>query len=306
MVVHHLRRSEQRTVHYRWDRTLPPVAVVAPGDEVIVETRSGEDDQLRPGDPPQAVAALDRSRIHALSGPIYVNGARPGDVLEVSVLELTPARWGLVLQRPGAGLLTDFPPYLRFIPLDLERGTASFAPGISVPLRPFLGVMGVAPAEGVHSTIPPGSHGGNLDCRDAVAGSVLSLPVFVPGALFSCGDGHAAQGDGEVCVTAIECAMTARLRFQVRHDYALSDPCLETPDAWMTLSAAPTLEAAARQALAAMLDFIVERTGLSRADAYALSSLAVDLRINQVVNRPMVGVRAVLPKSVISAPAPAP
>jgi acetamidase/formamidase len=306
MAVHYLARSEQGNIHYRWDRGLRPAISVEPGDEVIVETRTGEDDQLRPGDPPDAIAAVDRGRIHALTGPIFVNGAEPGDVLEVSVLSITPAEWGLTLQRPGGGLLTDFPPYLRFFQLDVERWTAEFAPGIVVPLRPFLGVMGVAPAEGVHSTIPPGSHGGNLDCKDVLAGTVLSLPVFVPGALFSCGDGHAAQGDGEVCITAIECAMTARLRFQVRKGRHLSDPQLETPDAWMTLSAAPTLEDAARRALEAMLDLIVARTGLSRADAYALASMAVDLRINQVVNQPMMGVRAVLPKTTISGPSPAP
>jgi acetamidase/formamidase len=159
--------------------------------------------------------------------------------------------------------------------------------------------MGVAPAEGEHSTFPPGSHGGNLDCRDLVAGARLYLPVFVPGALFSCGDGHAAQGDGEVCVNAIECGMTGRLTFDVQKGRTIADPQAETPQSLMTLSAAPTLEEAARRCLGAMLDLIMERTRLGRPDAYALASIAVDLRINQVVNRPMMGVRAVLPKAVL-------
>ena len=132
-----------------------------------------------------------------------------------------------------------------------------------------------------------------------VAGATLYLPVFVPGALFSCGDGHAAQGDGEVCVNAIECAMIARLTFDVQRGRTIADPQAETPQSLMTLSAAPTLEEAAQRCLGAMLDLIMERTGLGRPDAYALASIAVDLRINQVVNRPMMGVRAVLPKTVL-------
>jgi acetamidase/formamidase len=169
-----------------------------------------------------------------------------------------------------------------------------------VPLRPFLGVMGVAPAEpGEHSTIPPGPHGGNLDCRALVAGSTLFLPVFHSGALFSCGDGHAAQGDGEVCVTAIECAVTARVRLEVHKGATLVRPRAETPDAYLTLGAAPTFEEAARQCLEDMLELITERTGLGRSDAYALASVAVDIRVNQLVNRPMIGVRAVLPRAVL-------
>jgi acetamidase/formamidase len=168
-----------------------------------------------------------------------------------------------------------------------------------VPLAPFLGVMGVAPAAGPCSTIEPGLHGGNLDCRDAIAGTVLRLPIQVAGALFSCGDGHAAQGDGEVCVTALECALTARLRFELERGRALPGPLLETPDAWMTLASAPTVEDAARAAVEAMLALICERTSLDRAAAYALASLAVDVRINQLVNGTQMGVRAVLAKSVL-------
>jgi acetamidase/formamidase len=293
-----LRRDDDRNIHYRWNAALPPVLTIDSGAEVIVETRSGEDDQFRPDSGPADVARLDMRRLHALSGPIFVRGAEPGDTLAVHILEVTTADWGFSMQRPGAGLLLGFPDYFRAY--TLRDGFAELSPTVRVPLRPFLGIMGVAPAEGAHSTIPPGPHGGNLDCRDLIAGTTLYLPVFVPGALFSCGDGHAAQGDGEVCVTAIECAVTARLRFTVLKDRSISEPTAETPDAWMTLSAAPTFEDAARSCIESILDLIEDKTGLNRADAYALSSAAVDLRINQVVNRPMIGVRAVLPKHLVS------
>jgi acetamidase/formamidase len=298
MAVDTLRRDDTRNIHFRWSATRPPALTIDSGAEVIVETRSGEDDQFHPDSTAADVAALDMRRLHALSGPIFVRGAEPGDTLAVHIMEVAAASWGFTMQRPGAGLLLGFPDYFRAFAL--RDGYAEVTPTVRVPVRPFLGVMGVAPAEREHSTIPPGPHGGNLDCRDLVAGSILYLPVFVPGALFSCGDGHAAQGDGEVCVTAIECAVTARLRFEVlRGGPRISEPRAETPEALLTLSAAPTFEQAARQCLEAMLEVIAERTGLGRADAYALASAAVDLRINQVVNRPMIGVRAVLPKAVL-------
>jgi acetamidase/formamidase len=289
-----LRRDDDRNIHFQWDAALPPVLTIDSGDEVVIETRSGEDGQFRPDSTPADVAAMDMRRLHALSGPICVRGAEPGDTLAVDILSVSTADWGFTMQRPGAGFLRGFPDYFRAY--RLADGFAELS-GLRIPLRPFLGVMGVAPAAGKLSTIPPGPHGGNLDCRDIVAGSTLYLPVFVPGALFSCGDGHAAQGDGEVCVTAIECAVTARLRLAVLKQ-RLSQPRLETPDALMTLSAAETFEDAARQCLEDMLDLIGERTTLSRADAYALASVAVDLKINQVVNR-TVGVRAVLPKAIL-------
>lgn len=293
-----LRRDDDRNVHFQWDASLPPVLTVDSGSEVVVETRSGEDGQFRPDSTPADVAAMDMRRLHALSGPIFVRGAEPGDTLAVEVLQISTADWGFTMQRPGAGFLLGFPDYFRAY--RLADGFAQLgASNIRIPLRPFLGVMGIAPANGVLSTIPPGPHGGNLDCRDLVAGSTLYLPVFVSGALFSCGDGHAAQGDGEVCVTAIECAVTAHLRLSVlKGGIPLTSPRAETTDTYMCLSAAPTFEEAARVCLEDMLLLISEHTGLTRADAYALASAAVDLRINQVVNR-TVGVRAVLPKAIL-------
>jgi acetamidase/formamidase len=299
MTSYRLRRDDDRNIHFKWNAALPPVLSVPSGSEVVIETRSGEDDQLSQTSTAADVEALDMRRLHALSGPIAIQDAQPGDTLAVHILDVTPSNWGFTMQRPGAGFLLGFPTYLRTF--DLTNNSAELAPGIRIPLRPFLGVMGVAPADGEHSTIPPGPHGGNLDCRDLVAGSTLYLPVFVTGALFSCGDGHAAQGDGEVCVTAIECALTARLRFDViKPDTALRAPRAETPDALITIGAAPTFEEAARQCLDAMLELITERTGLDRSDAYALASIAVDMRVNQLVNRPMIGVRAVLPKAILT------
>jgi acetamidase/formamidase len=304
-------------VHYRWDAALPPIAEVDPGTVLTIETRSGEDDQLRLGDGPDAVDRLDFSRLHALTGPILVRGAVPGQLLVVRVESFDLGPSGFVLQRAGAGLLRGFPTYLRWVDLDAAAGLARFAPGIDIPLAPFLGVMGVAPAGPPVRTIEPGPHGGNLDCRDLGAGATLYLPIQVPGALFSCGDAHAAQGDGEVCVTAIETALRVRLQLDLLVPATLlADPVAETPDAWMTLSAAATVEEAAARAVEAMIGLIAGSgavagsTRLSRADAYALVSAAGDVRINQLVNGDRFGVRVVLPKAILAMPslgsAPAP
>lgn len=305
MTAHRLARDDDRNIHHAWDPAIPPVLTIAPGDEVLVEARSGEDDQVRQTSTVDDLAHVDLSRVHALSGPIAVRGAEPGDALAVEILALEPAGWGFTMMRPGAGLLPDFASWLRTYPIDRDRRVVEFAPGIDIPLAPFLGQMGVAPADGPRPTIPPGAFGGNLDCREMVAGTCLRLPVLVPGALFSCGDGHAAQGDGEVCLTAVECAMTARLRFNVEHLPWLRAPLLETAAAWLTFGAAPSLEPAATEALEAMLDLLGRVAGLDQASAYALASAAVDLRVNQVVNRPNVGVRAAVPKAVLARVAPA-
>jgi acetamidase/formamidase len=229
-----------------------------------------------------------------------VTGAEPGDGLVVRIVDLVPGPVGFTMMRRDAGLLTDFEPWARTYRLDRGDGKTEVAPGVHVPLRPFFGVMGTAPFGESRSTIPPDTHGGNIDCRDIMAGTTLRLPVFVPGALFSCGDGHAAQGDGEVCVTAIECEMTGRLRFDLEKQTGLAAPQLETDEAWMTFGAAPTVEEAARQAVRAILGIIRARSGVDEPTAYAIASQCVDVRINQLVNRPNMGVRAVLPKSVFA------
>jgi acetamidase/formamidase len=297
----HRLAAEDGAIHYRWSAELPPVLVVEPGETVIVETRTGDDGQLRPGAHTDAVVDLDFSRLHALTGPIAIRGARPGEALAVRIEEISTAQWGFVMARPGAGVLRGFPPYLRFVELDQARGHAMFAPGVGIPIRPFLGIMGVAPRQGELRTIEPGDHGGNLDCRELGVGATLYVQVQVPGANFSCGDGHAAQGDGEVCVTAIECGLTTRLRLELyRPLVSLRGPLAETGEGWLTLAAAPTVEEATAAALTAMIELITTATDLSRSDAYALCSVAVDVRINQLVNGRMRGVRAVLPRKVLA------
>jgi len=286
-------------IHYVWDPAIPAVLHVRPGDEVEIEARSGEDDQVRRDSTTPDLDQVDLSRLHALSGPIAIDGARPGHALVVDVLSLVPADWGFTMMRPGAGFLPGFKSWLKTYPIDRARDVIEIAPGIHLPLKPFLGQMGVAPLDGPRRTIPPGPFGGNLDCRELVAGTRLRLPVFVAGALFSCGDGHAAQGDGEVCLTAVECAMTARLKFDVEPISWLRGPLLETDSSWLTFGAAATVEAAAAEALESMLELLARAAGLDREAAYALSSAAVDVRINQLVNRPCVGVRAAVAKRLL-------
>jgi acetamidase/formamidase len=242
---------------------------------------------------------------HALCGPIAVRGAEPGDTLEVEVVGLRPAPWGFT----WAGPRPHLPRYnlglenMTRVPwdIDADRRTAR-APslGMTVPIRPFLGVMGNAPAElGAHSTAPPRRTGGNLDCRELVVGSRLLLPVEVEGALFSTGDGHAAQGDGEVSQTAIECAMeVAELVIRLRKQEYLRCPQAIIAGGYLTMGIGATLDDAAAMALDCMLDYMGRTYELDRVEAMALSSVVVDLRVTQIVNG-VVGVHAVLPSDRI-------
>ncbi|MBT9258823.1 MAG: acetamidase/formamidase family protein [Clostridiales bacterium] len=199
--------------HFGWDRSLPPVLEVEPGATVEFEVVDASGGQLNPSSTAEDVARIDFARVNPVTGPVYIKGARPGDVLEVEILDFGPLSWGWTASIPGFGLLADeFPqPYLKI--WDLKKDYGEFAPGIRIPLRPFPGTIGVALAEpGNHSIVPPRQNGGNMDIRHLTRGSRLYLPVWVEGALFSVGDTHAAQGDGEVCGTAIEAPMTERLR----------------------------------------------------------------------------------------------
>jgi acetamidase/formamidase len=298
--VHRLARAESRFVHYDWDPARTPVLEISPGDEIIVETRSGEDGQLGPQSRAEDLAGVDWSRLHALTGPVSVRGAEPGDVLAVDTIDLVPDRWGFVMHRPGAGVLKSAARYLRACPIDPDRAVARFGPDLELPLRPMLGVMGVAPATRT-GTRAPGRHGGNLDCAALTRGCTLFLPVQVSGALFSCGDGHALQGDGEVCVTGLETAMTAHLRLRLHRERGWTLPRAEDSGSLMVLGSGTTFEDAAAQALTQMLTVLSDLFGLAVADAYALASLVVDIQVNQLVNRcgdqPVVGARATLPKA---------
>jgi acetamidase/formamidase len=245
----------------------------------------------------------DRGEVgHILTGPIWVEGAEPGDVLEVKILSVelvVPYAWNSF--SPGRGTLPDdFPyQYSKLVPLDLERRVGKFSDGIELPLKPFFGVMGVAPpaAIGRIGSGPPWIHAGNMDNKELVAGTTLYLPVHVKGALFSVGDGHAAQGDGEVCVTALETSLKGVFQLSVRKDLKLHWPRAETPTHYMTMGFHDNLEEAAKIALNEMLDFLTSEKRLARSEAYMLASDAVDLRITQLVDGKK-GVHALLPKAI--------
>ena len=272
---------ERRTLHGHFSRELEPVVAVDPGDSIAFACpnagwmlASGE--RFEPFD-----EELDEG--HALVGPVEVRGARAGQTLAVRVDEVVPAGWGATL---GPRLRLDW---------TLADGVGRDQKGRRVELRPFLGVLGMPPPEpGRHSTVPPRRSGGNIDCKELVAGSMLFLPLPVDGALFSAGDGHAAQGDGELSGTAVECPVErAVLTLDVRDDLELRSPVARIEGAWLALGFDEDLDAAAEQAAATMLDLMERELGVDRSYALALASVAVDLRVTQVVNR-VKGVHAVL------------
>jgi acetamidase/formamidase len=244
---------------------------------------------------------------HILIGPIFIEGAEPGDVLEVRIQAIKLAiPYAYNAFSPGRGFLPqDFPESrMKIIPLDEKRMTAHFSDEIEIPLRPFFGSMGVAPppAAGRISSAPPGRHAGNLDNKDLVAGSTLYIPVNVPGALFLVGDGHAGQGDGEVDITALETSLIGTFQFVVRKDMHLTWPRAETPTHWITMGIDDNLTEAAKIATREMIDFLTTTRNLTRQDAYMLTSVAADLAITQVVDGPM-GVHAKMPKAIFRAAA---
>jgi len=286
------------TVHWGYfDAALAPVATIDSGETVTIASVSGPPDVL-PGPPfkiPPALPAIHKANTrrmvpgHMLTGPVAVRGARAGAVLQVDIAAIDLAYdWGYTAHRPLAGALPhDFPERgLIHSRLDAERMVGHLPWGMEIPLKPFFGVMGVAPppAWGTISTLPPRQNGGNLDNKELVAGTTLYLPIFVDGALFSAGDGHAVQGDGEVCVNAIETGLVGRFRLTVRDDMRLEWPAAETPTHVITMAFDPDLDDCVVIALRLMLDLIEARAGLTRSQAYMLASLAADLRITQVVN----------------------
>ena len=297
--------------HSVWDRSLPPRLRIEPGDQVHVECVDSSGSQVHPGMAVDEFLSIDRTRIHALTGPIYVEGAEPGDVLEIEVLATRHSGWGWSSVIEGLGFLKDRfrTPTLFHWQLEGEV-TRSLFPAV-VPLRPFLGVMGVARAEsGAFRTRPPGPFGGNLDVRELCAGAKLYLPVFNPGALFSCGDGHAAQGDGEVCINGIECPLDATLRFRLHKQQPLAGPLVEasdraapdsSADAWVVVECGTDLAETARAATGRMIDLLASRWGMSDAHAYILCSVAMRLRLSQVVNEPVHTVSAAIAKQILPA-----
>ncbi len=300
---------EADPTHSLWSRDIEPRLVIAPGDTVHFSCHDATGNQLTSSSTLAEYLAIDRDRIHALTGPVLVEGARPGDVLQVEILEVSHRGWGWTSTIPGLGFLE-----YRFTEASLfhwkldQNVSKSLAPAI-VPLRPFCGVMGVAPAEaGAFRTRPPGHFGGNMDVRDLSAGATLYLPIFNPGALFSCGDAHAAQGDGEVCINGIECPADVTLRFHLHKDQPLSAPIVDAPPPataaqglWSVVESAADALDAARAATSRMIDLLASRWGFSPLEAYLLCSVAMDLRLAQVVNRPMITVAASIPKHILPA-----
>jgi acetamidase/formamidase len=308
----HVLRASPATVAYGYySATAKPVLRIASGDIIDVETmltntptgleRAG----VKPEDVEQSLRDI-VSQVtdkgpggHILTGPVYVEGADSGTVLEVKILSID-------LKIPYGyngcrGFLPEncVPNSTRIIPLDAKKMTAEFAPGIVIPLRPFFGSMGVAPAASIGrvSSNPPSTHAGNLDNKELVAGTTLYIPVFVPGALFEVGDGHVAQGDGEVDQTAIETSLRGKLKLTVRRDMHLTWPRAETPTHWITMGTDTSLTRATKVAVQEMVDFIAESRGMTKTAAYQLASIAADLRITELVDG-NVGVHMMLPKSI--------
>jgi acetamidase/formamidase len=306
----HQLNAERPTLHGHFSRDLPPVLVIQPGDTVRfrcldsgwgLEPHNGVDIHRREfaGRDP----VLDNG--HALTGPVFISGAKPGMTLAVRIDALDVGAWGTTMaggwpnpwnDRLGVSKAGVF----HIWTFDKAAQTARNQHGQVVSLSPFMGVCGMPPAEpGVHSTIPPRPTGGNIDCKSLVVGSRLYLPIAVEGGLFSVGDGHAAQGDGEVSVTAIECPMDrVDLTFDLREDLPISTPIADTPSGWVTMGFHEDLETAMLIALETMLDLLKRLHGLERLDALALASVTVDFHITQVVNT-IKGVHALLPHGAI-------
>jgi len=298
-------------VHFTWDTGHEPVITIADGDTVVFETRDVSDNQVSPDSDASVIASMDWDRVYPLSGPIRVEGAAPGDTLAVEILDLRTRGWGWTAIFPGLGLLTeDFPDaYLKIF--DISNGEfAFFGDEVAIPLTPFMGTMGVCPADASQvAVMPPGRFGGNMDTRQLVRGTTLYLPVEVEGANFSTGDAHGCQGDGEVCVTGLEAPMYGALRFTVEKGRSLPSPQYRTAGAltprvdgagfYGTTGVGPDLYTNAQNAIRAMVDHLVARTGLSPEDAYLLCSLCVDLKISEIVDAGEYVVSALLPLAVV-------
>jgi acetamidase/formamidase len=313
--VHRLEATPETVAYgYYWSEAKPALRI-ASGDVIDVDTllTNTPAGLQRAGVAPEKIQeSLKRVVVdvtgdrrgpggHILTGPVYVEGAEPGDVLEVRILSVDFALdygyngcSGIVPENCDRALPA------KIIPIDRKRRTAEFAPGIVIPLQPFFGSMGVAPAPelGRVSSNPPGRHAGNLDNRELVAGTTLFIPVFVPGALFEVGDGHAAQGDGEVDQTAIETSLRGRLQLTVRKDIKLTWPRAETPTDYVSMATDPDLMTATKTAIQEMIDFIAAKTGMSKHQAYQLVSVAGHVVVTQLVDKPNMGVHVKLPKSI--------
>lgn len=349
--------------HNRWHEDIPPIVKIAPGDQVVLETRDALDGQITPDSTAADVGRVDLGPAHALTGPVHVEGAEPGDLLEVKIQAIQPERFGFTMQAPGFGFLRDLFPEPHLVRWEIHGGFAesSDLPGVRIPGAPFMGVLGVAPSRQLREsirareaelasrggialppdpagavpaspaiaqhglrTIPPREIAGNLDIKQLVAGTTLLIPVAAPGALFSVGDAHFAQGDGEACGTAIEMSATftaelalrkgAAARRNLRSVQYFNDGSRPTPGRTLDRYYATTglcvrgdgqnesedTTLAARNALLAMIDYLVDERGYHRQQAYAICSVAVDLTISELVDVPNVLVSAFLPLGIFT------
>ncbi len=299
--------------HFGWDHAIPPVLTIAPGTTVEFECIDASSGQLTPHSTAADLARFDFTKVNPVTGPVFIDGAAPGDALKVTIHEFKPSGFGWTANIPGFGLLADqFPdPALHIWSYDKATlAPAAYSPVGRVPLKPFNGVIGVALAEpGNHSVVPPRRVGGNLDIRDLAAGTELYLPVEVAGALFSVGDTHAAQGDGEVCGTAIESPMNVVLSFDLVRGANLKTPRLTPPgpgarhlDAKgyeVTTGVGPDLMEASRAAVADMIDLLSARYKMKPVEAYMLCSVCADLRISEIVDQPNWVVSFYFPRVVL-------
>jgi len=315
MATHHLDDTQP---HAFWDNSHPPRVRIQPGDKVVFETLEASANQVKPDSPHEVVAKLDFGVIHPLTGPVYVEGAEPGDGLGVEVVSLKHKGWGWNSVIPGFGLLADdFPDaYLHHYKLTGNR--CIFRDDIIIPYEPFCGVMGVALKEpGRLNTIPPRANAGNIDIRHLTPGARVLFPVFVPGALFSCGDCHSAQGDGEVNGTGIETPMTVTLRFHLTKGANLPELRFITPPGkkltladeggyFVTTAHGPDLFKDAQQAVRYMIGHLASEHNMTREQAYCLCGAAVDLKISEIVDAPNWIVSAYLPLGIFVKPRAAP
>jgi acetamidase/formamidase len=299
-------------IHHGWNNAFPPRLTIAPGETVHFETVDASSGQLTQESTAADLVKLDLARVNPVTGPVYVDGAKPGDALKITVLSLRPSGWGWTGNIPGFGLLTEqFPDaHLHHWHYDPGLKPAMYGPGGRVPLKPMCGTIGVAPAEpGLHSIIPPRNVGGNMDVRDIAEGTELWLPIEVEGGLFSVGDTHAAQGDGEVCGTAIESPIDVSLKIELVKDARLRMPRYLTPgpvsrhlDAKgyeVTTGIGPDLMGGAKVAVAEMVELLARRFGYSPIDAYMLCSVCADLRISSIVDVPNWVVSYYFPRVVL-------
>ncbi|MEP0987626.1 acetamidase/formamidase family protein [Ekhidna sp.] len=288
--------------HNKWSRSVSPILTINSGEVVEISTEEATDGQLTIDSDTADLMNLSFDPIHPLTGPIYINDAQPGDVIAVTLHSIEIGEWGWTAILPGFGFLADefTEPHLKTFEL-AGKNNVRFADGINIPLKPFPGVLGVAPnTDSLLSTIPPRANGGNMDDPNMVEGTTIYLPVFVEGALFSIGDAHAAQGLGEVCGTAIEAPMKFLVEIELLKGSSIQEPQYENDEVYAVTAFATTIDEAAKKATRYMIDYLVENYQLSRNDAYMLCSLAGDLKIAEVVDVPHMLVTMSINKEVLS------